>query len=312
MTTAAIVLAFALSCVTVGTAAGWIVAAASLRFVDRLRWAGRSRAIFLAQLRLLPLAASVLLVVVQVLAFVRFEESRNESTGPLLLLLSGIGAVLVVNAIYGGVRCLRRTAALGAAWQKRAIPLRRADWPEPVWVIRPSAPVVVVLGAIRPRLFVAFRVLRFCTAQEMAAIMAHEAAHVQARDPLVGLLFAVTPGAGFLPRLAKRLESHWRAAAEEAADQRAAETVGSVELASALTRIARMMPPDSSGLLAAELIGKADIATRVRRLLDGSFTPKSHGAWLPAALLLLLALIAQFPVAAARLHGLFESLTRPY
>lgn len=312
MTPVAMAVTFALSAITVGTVVGWTLAAAALPVAGRLRWAPRSRAVFVAQMRLLPLAMSVLLVVVELQAFLRFEQPRNELPGALLALLAGVGLILIVTTIASGVRCVRATTALSAAWRQRAIRLRHSDWRGPVWVIRPSQPVVAVVGAIRPQLFVASRVLRSCSRREMAAILAHEAAHVRARDPLLGLLFAFTPGTLYVRTLADDLESLWRDAAEESADQRAGEAVGHLELAAALTKIARMMVPTSHAALTIQLIGKADVARRVRRLVDGPWPEETSRSWWPALVLMLLALIAQTSAVAGRLHELLESLAHPY
>jgi Zn-dependent protease with chaperone function len=302
MTTTGMAVAFALSALTVGTVLGWILAAVALPFVHRLRWAAR----------LLPLSLSVLLVVLQLQAFLRFEQSRSELPGSLLTLLAGIGFILLVSTIAHGVSCVRATAAVRAAWRQSATRFRRSDWTGPMWVIRPSQPVVAVVGAFRPQLFVASRVLRNCSRSEMAAIIAHEAAHVRARDPLLGLLFAFTPGTIYVRTLADELQSHWRDAAEESADQRAGEAVGHLELAAALTKIARMMVPTSPAVPTIQLISKADVARRVRRLVDGRFPAETSRSWWPTLTLMLMTLIAQTPAVAMRLHALLESLAHPY
>jgi Zn-dependent protease with chaperone function len=289
-----------------------MLAAAAVPFVERLRWAARSRAIFVAQLRLLPLALSALLAVVQLQAFLRFEQARNESPGAVLAVLAGAGFILLVTSIVYGVRCVRATTDMAATWRHQADRIQRADWSGPVWVIRPSQPVVMVVGAIRPELFVASRVLRDCSRSEMAAILAHEAAHVRAQDPLLCLLFALTPGTLYVRTLADKLESIWRDAAEESADQRAGEAVGHLELAAALTKIARMMAPMPPAMLASQLIGKADVTRRVRRLLDGHFPGETRRSWWPAVVLIVLTLIAQTPAVAMRLHDVLESLAQPY
>jgi Zn-dependent protease with chaperone function len=314
VSSAAIGVLLALAAVGFGAAIGWTLTACLRPIAEGVRWPARPRATFIAQIRLLPLATTVLLVIAQMLAFARFEERRSESVGPLLLVLATLGLALVVEATGRGLRCLRSTARVLAEWRASALPLPLCHWRGRAWSLHVRFPVIAVVGAIRPQLFVARQVMAHCTANEMAAILAHERAHVTARDNLMQLLFALTPGSRLVPHLAGALEASWRAAVEEAADDHAGQTTSPLELASALTRVARLATPMTPAAGAASaFIGETDLDTRVRRLIEAPSSPRRVDAtWLPALLLLVVAVALQLPAAAALVHELFELLVRQH
>ena len=300
----------ACAAVAVATAGGWVLALIASFVVERFPAQARSRANMLAQVRLLPMALVVLLVTSQVIAFVRFEDERIESAGPLLIALALTGVGLLVDALWRGVRCWRQTSATISAWREHAAPLTLPTWTAPAWIIRPAFPVVAVVGARRPQLFVARQVLDQCSTDEIAAIAAHEAAHLAARDNVARLLFAMTPGARLMPSLARKLETQWVAAAEEAADLAASAQADPLDLASALTKVARLAPePPALPAAASALISRSDISTRVQRLIASPpVTSDTRAVWLPTVALLVTTLLIQTPTASARIHELFEML----
>jgi beta-lactamase regulating signal transducer with metallopeptidase domain len=108
-----------------------------------------------------------------------------------------------------------------------------------------------------------------CDADELAAMMAHEAAHVAARDNLTRLLFAGAPVVPFAARAFLQMESAWVAASEEAADDAARRDERSaVALASALTKVARMASGRVPLLHASAILSGSSVEHRVRRLLE--------------------------------------------
>jgi hypothetical protein len=314
--TASTLLGVLMACaaVPIGTTIGWLCASGVARLLRDVRWSARARASLLAQARLLPLAFVIVLVAAQVHAFARFETSRAESAGPLLTVLALAGVMLVADAIWRAAMAWRATARLTAEWRASATALSLANWARPAWAIRPTFPVVAVIGAFRPQLFVAQQVVDGCTSRELAAIAAHEAAHIAARDNLIRLLFEMTPGARAFARVADAIERQWRAAAEEAADAAASRNSDRLDLASALTKVARLAPitaPES--IAASALIDGSDLQARVRRLIDAPPEPPlQRVAVLPALLLLALAAASQLPQAGASLHELFELLVRTH
>jgi Zn-dependent protease with chaperone function len=127
---------------------------------------------------------------------------------------------------------------------------------------------VAVVGIVHPRLYVARTVVESCNDEELDAVIAHEAAHLKARDNLTRLLFLCAPTL-FL-RTFVEIEREWVRAAEEAADDRARTTTNaSLALASALTKVARLASRQSAPLLhASAILSGSVVEARVRRLLD--------------------------------------------
>jgi Zn-dependent protease with chaperone function len=302
--------------VTIATALGWSIAVALRPLVSRLRWPARYRAMVLAQVRLLPLALPALLLIAQCHAFVRYEQARPESAGPLLIVLGALGFVLSLEALYRLGLVWRRTASVAAGFRHDAKPIALAGWDGRAWATAPTCPPAVVIGPLGVELFISAPVLHHCTADELAAIVAHERAHVIARDNLLMLLFAVTPGARLLrviQRVAVAYETEWSAASEEAADQSAGDVAGHLELASALTKVVRLGLLRSSPIPASALIGESELNRRVLRLIRTSQPPQRVlAAWLPAVLVLGTALVSHLPAVGAVLHEAFELLVRSH
>ena len=305
-------LLLACSAVIVATAVGWSIAALAFRLLSARRIAATTRALLLAQIRLLPLACVAILVPVQVTAFVRHEAGIGESAGLLLWTTATGGVLVALHAMWSAAAAWRETARVLRAWKPSATPLLLPRWSRRAWTIEPPSPVVAVAGLFRPELFVAGQVVSSCSRGELAAIAAHESAHVAARDNLVRWLFRLTPGAGLLSGLAGRLEREWSAAAEEAADLWAAGAASATDLASALTKVARLSSPAPAPPVGASaLIDGSQLEVRVRRLLDASISPRRHPAvWLPTLAAAFIAVIGQSASVQAVVHELFELLVQ--
>jgi len=176
-----------------------------------------------------------------------------------------------------GLRALRATSRLIAEWTAGAEPLSLPEGPAPAYRIRHAFPAVCLVGVCRPRLFVAQQVLDALTAPELAAVVAHEAGHLAARDNLKALLMAFS--VDLLTRSGPGLEEDWRSAAEAAADDAAASDAKGTRglaLASALVKVARLAPSSARlGQPVAALHDGEELAGRVRRLLR---SPASSGA----------------------------------
>src|SRR5205823_5089341 len=133
-------------------------------------------------------------------------------------------------------------------------------------------------------------------------------AHVSARDNLKRLLIRACPDVFGAPCA---LDRAWTAAAEEAADARAAaeRPAARLDLAQALIHVARLAVPEVPALVSAFYLG-GSIDARVRRLVDLPAEPAS-APWprfaLPAAVLLFAAV--EITVAPA-LHALMEQAVR--
>jgi len=303
----------AFSALALATLAGWMGAALIALAVGRSRTLGVSaRAALLAQVRLLPLALAAVLVPVQITAFARYEAGGAESAGPLLLGAAAVGLYFLLDAIASTLASWRQTRAIVATWRASALPLPLPGWARRSWGITRRFPVVAVIGITRPQLFVATQVVDECTAAELAAIVTHETAHVRSRDNLVRLLFRLTPGARVFAAIALPLERAWQVAAEEAADTHARDEAGRLDLASALTKVARLAAAcESESTVGSALIGGHALQSRVRRLLAPRADERiGRTAWLPIALMLAGAAVVPMTPLLASLHEAFELMVR--
>ena len=151
-----------------------------------------------------------------------------------------------------------------------------------------DAPIVALVGILRPRLFITRRVVAALTDEELAASVAHELGHRRALDNLKRLAMRTAPDFLATTSVAGALERRWASASEHVADRSACEMAALADrgrarcaLASAIVKVARMMPPMAP---AAEpictLVDGGDIASRVRSLLDdgapAAATPRAH------------------------------------
>jgi hypothetical protein len=299
--------------VALATLAGWLIAVICGWAIERshgLR--ATTRAALLAQARLAPLVLMLLIVPAQVIGFARFEAGGAESAGPLLITLAMLGVAFLADGLTSGVQSWRQTALIVGAWRESATPITLPSWARRAWTIRRRFPVVAVVGVVRPQLFVAKQVTAECTPRELAAIAAHESAHVHAQDNLLRLLFRLTPGASMAGRLANPIERAWIVAAEEAADERARSRDDGVELASALTKVARMAAEsDREVVPVSALIQGDDLAHRVRRLLESrAESPGLQWGWIGLGFAVVLGIILQATPVAFGLHEAFEMLVR--
>ena len=114
----------------------------------------------------------------------------------------------------------------------------------PTFVLQHSFPIIAVVGAIRPRLFIADHVLESLSAEELAAAVSHECGHLAAHDNFKRSVMRVSRAALLLIPCGRSLDRAWSEASESAADEHAAQqsSLVALNLASALVRIARMIP----------------------------------------------------------------------
>lgn len=240
------------------------------------------RARFLFALRVLPTAAALAVTALAVLAWLACEPGRaDEQPGVVLLALAGAALVTIGAGLRRGVRTLRATQSVIAEWTAGAEPLSLPEGPAPAFRIRHAFPAVCLAGIRSPRLFVAEQVLDALTAPELAAVVAHEAGHLAARDNLKGLLIAFSMD--MLTSSGRRLEREWHSASESAADDAATSDAApprGLALASALVKVAGLAPSSARlGQPVPALHDGEELAGRVRRLLR---PPALSGAAAPA------------------------------
>jgi Zn-dependent protease with chaperone function len=127
----------------------------------------------------------------------------------------------------------------------------------------PGSPrLCLATGVLRPRIFYSASLAEHLSAQELAAALAHEAAHLRRRDPValavLDLAALISP-----PPHVRSAREAFRAAAEQACDVVAAAEHGGASVARALVSAARLQWAMSGGLAFAE----HGLAERVAALL---------------------------------------------
>jgi beta-lactamase regulating signal transducer with metallopeptidase domain len=182
------------------------------------------------------------------------------------------GASLILLTMSRLVRMRLQTRRLLQAWLADATPVTLRDVTIPAFAINTGFPVVAVIGVLRPRQVIDQQVLRACSEDELAAILAHERGHICRRDNLRRTVVAAVPG----PWFSRDLPDAWRQATEEAADDLAAATGQDTRfhLATALLRVSRLAPATNGAsgwqhqLPASALDRGESVEQRVRRLVD--------------------------------------------
>lgn len=262
----------------------------------------------LVGLRLAPAVGALVVVFAVVLpAFLSFEPEREQETaGPWLIILAGIAAACLAAGLWRAWRALRAARALlthchldpGRARQEAA-----------VHIVEASEPLVAVVGAWRPCVVASGSVQAACDGEEFRAVLAHEAAHVAARDNLKLLLLIAAPDALAMTPLASGLTERWRAAAESEADARATggDCGRRLALASALIKLARLVNRRDVHAALGMPVAADDVPARVRALLEPPLRPlrpRLLAALASCALLIPLLALPRY----ALLHELIERL----
>lgn len=179
----------------------------------------------------------------------------------------GLGTVLLAmlgHAIWKVLRARRRHRAL-----LELIAHGEPSVPGTLVLDHPGAAAYCVPGVRSSKVVVSAGTLELLDAAELAAVLAHERAHVRERHDLVLLPFTslrqVFPQIPLVGRCLDAVEL----LIEMAADDRARRHRSSRELATALLRFAVARPAAApSGALSAATGGQGPIMARVRRLID--------------------------------------------
>jgi Zn-dependent protease with chaperone function len=270
----------------------------------------QDRASFLLRIRLLPLVASLLWSGLATISFFLFESRRSdEQTGVVLELLAVAGGALLLSAAVRLLVTLARHRRVVRGWFAAAEPVALAGMSIPAVAVDSVFPIVAVVGIFRPTLVIARNVLDACTAEELAAILAHECRHISRGDNLRRtLLIALPDPLGWLA-VGRAIDSAWHDATEEVADEAPGQDrgeAGRVALASALIRVAKMVPAGQplAEIPASALYRGEPLEQRVRRLLD-PIPPRPraprHYQWLALAGVIALSLVLLGPI-----HDLLE------
>ena len=228
-----------------------------------------------------PVIAIISIVAFMIPSYVIYEpHGTKEVVSWKLGFLATLSAIGVGLAITRGLRSWLATRSLVKSWLADSTTIALQGINIPTFVFRHSFPIVAVVGAFRPRLFIADQVLESLSAEELGATIAHEYGHLAARDNFKRAVMRVSRAALLLIPCGRSLDRAWSEASESAADEHAAQQSSFValNLASALVRIARMIPkgqrpviPAAVSALVSPFLGGDDspgVKFRVRRLVE--------------------------------------------
>jgi Zn-dependent protease with chaperone function len=261
-------------------------------------------------LRLAPAALSIAFVAIVFLpSYWRFEPREGVEGFDLTLTTLAVLAVAVIGSgVARGVAAWRSAARRTEQWMRAAHPLALDGAAMPTFAVDADAPVMALVGVLRPRLLITRPVLEALTGEELQAGVAHELGHWRAWDNLKRLAMRAAPDLWFATGAARSLERRWAAASEHAADRSAG--AGERErcaLASALVKVARLTPPAAPlQEPISALVDGGDITARVQRLLDDE--PAGAGRR-PAGWIALATLVSAFALGYTPLLQLVHAVT---
>ncbi len=247
-----------------GRARGWLAALPPAERASRLLLAA-----------LFPFAVGLACAALVVPAWLVYEpRGTQETAGLALVALAAAGLGLIAVRVGGGVRDALRTHQVVAFFRREGRDL--GGLPLPASRAAYGFPVAALAGLWRPRLLLAEGVLGALGPEELDAVVAHELAHVAARDNLKRLLLRVSPDPLALTSLGRQLRAEFLEAAEAAADAHACARVAPTVLARALLKVARLVPASGGlDLALASLHHEASLASRVHALVEA--TPARPG-----------------------------------
>jgi Zn-dependent protease with chaperone function len=258
-------------------------------------WPSLARAQCLFFLRIMPGLAAVFCVGALFIPSYLTNEPRH-TTEVVTAKLGLLAAASLYGIGYALWRCIARclaTRRLTRDWLRHAQPILVENLSVPAFCFPHRFPVVAIVGALRPRLFIAEQVLEALSPEELSAAVAHERGHLAARDNFKrGLLLVCKDVLPLFP-LGRSLDCAWMKAAEWAADDHAARNglPGALDLASALVKIARLAPIGASpamfagaSLIAEDLGGISSRVLRLTRLTASTRGPENTSVrWLNLA-----------------------------
>jgi len=285
----------------------------------RLGGAGRSgwgsRCLFLV--RTFPAAfAAVFVGAAFVPAFLAYEPPDAEAVGLPLGLVAAAGLAVLARGAFRAARGWRDARSVAREGRRRGQPLDLPGWAGNAYSIDAAQPSVFVAGWRRPALFVTRSVAGACTAAELAAIAAHETAHVAAWDNAKRLVLRALPDFLGMTPTGAAIERAWGAAVEDEADAATARSGRGrgLDLASAIVKVSRLACGRAGAPALGSPLAAGPIERRVLRLAGRSAAGPGRGAaatrfaWIAA--LTLPAAVPLHPPAARALHALTEVAVR--
>ena len=224
-----------------------------------------------------PAISLIAIAAVVVPSFITHEPyGTGETVSFKLGLLAFLSATGIGLTMSRAQRSLFATRSLLRRWLSSATRIQLDGVNTPTFSFPHAFPIIAVVGTLKPRLFIAERVLESLTPEELSAAIAHECGHLAAHDNLKRSLLRACRDVLLVVPCGRSLDSEWAEAAEGAADEHAARQspLTALNLASALVKIAKMIPVKGGqaqlplGVFLVGVEGRRGVKARVRRLVD--------------------------------------------
>ena len=240
------------------------------------RWPAVTQANVIFALRIFPLAGAIICIFALLLpAYIRHEPRiTSEVVSLKLAALAVLSVIGLAFAIWRGLATWHMTRRLVADWLRHAEPVSIENVSIPAYRVVHRFPVVAVVGAIRPRLFIAAQIFDTLSCEEIQAVVDHESGHLAAHDNLKRALVRACRDMLMIVPCGRSLDRAWAESAEAAADEYAARmrgAFGALNLAEAMIKISRVVPVGAKPTMPAGafLIDEpGDVVRRVRRLTE--------------------------------------------
>lgn len=240
-------------------------------------WSATTRANVLFFFRIFPPAIAITCVLTLLIpAYIAHEpRTSTEVVSPALAALAFLSVIGLALALWRGLRTWHVTRRLVADWLRHAEPISLENISIPSYRVNHRFPVVAVVGAIRPRLFIADQVFDTLSEKELQAVVAHELGHLAAHDYLKRVMLRVCRDVLAIIPCGRSLDRAWDETAEAAADEHATRicgAAGALDLADAMIKISRAVPlgikptMPAGAFLINEVGGS--VVWRVRRLTE--------------------------------------------
>jgi Zn-dependent protease with chaperone function len=208
------------------------------------------RAQFLFLLRLLPPVAAILGVgTLFIPAYLANEPRQTDEVVTVKLgILAALSLYAISAAVWHGLTARRLTMRLTRDWMKHSEQVRIGTIGIPTFRIRHPFPLIAVVGTWRPKLFIAEQIFASLTPHELLAAIAHEEGHLITGDNFKRAVLSACRNSLILKSMSRTFDRKWVETTELAADEYAARNGAAMalDLASALVKVARLVPRDAT------------------------------------------------------------------
>ena len=284
-------------------------------------WRPATRAQFCFALRVAPIVLALAgLGVLIIPAWLAYEPIRtSEGIGWPLVATAILTTGCVATAVINLVRSMLATQRTLTAWRHGATPVRIEGIDSEVFRIDHWFPLLATVGIQRPRIFIAAQVLAALETREVRAAIQHELAHQHRRDNLKTAVMRFCRDLLPIASGLRSIDHAFAAAAEQAADEESVtQQSSSIDLASALVKIGRLVPYGATINMAATAFivdGGGDLAARIRRLssADTMIAVPTSSRRLVISVFVVASIVA-YAIAAQRallvVHTIIEQLVR--